>query len=78
MQVFYGIPFKNGDRILTGVHEYAANYIAFLQVQLSAFHLSIQLQILIVLTARLRLQRVQLAFEACLSLCYRMHRNNNL
>ncbi|EIE20090.1 PLP-dependent transferase [Coccomyxa subellipsoidea C-169] len=31
-QVFYGIPFKQGDRILTGVHEYAANYIAFLQV----------------------------------------------
>ncbi len=33
MQVFYGIPFQSGDRILTGVHEYAANYIAFLQVQ---------------------------------------------
>ena len=32
MQVFYGIPFKSGDRILTGTHEYAANYIAFLQV----------------------------------------------
>ncbi|CAL5229328.1 g12634 [Coccomyxa viridis] len=32
MQVFYGIPFQSGDRILTGVHEYAANYIAFLQV----------------------------------------------
>ena len=36
MQVFYGIPFKGGERILTGVHEYAANYIAFLQVQHSS------------------------------------------
>ncbi|CAK0787116.1 hypothetical protein CVIRNUC_010332 [Coccomyxa viridis] len=32
MQVFYGIPFQKGDRILTSVHEYAANYIAYLQV----------------------------------------------
>ncbi|KAK9901374.1 hypothetical protein WJX75_009053 [Coccomyxa subellipsoidea] len=32
MQVFYGIPFQQGDRILTGIHEYGANYIAFLQV----------------------------------------------
>jgi selenocysteine lyase/cysteine desulfurase len=29
---FYSIPFKTGDRILTGASEYASNYIAFLQV----------------------------------------------
>ncbi len=29
---FYSIPFKAGDRILTGMNEYASNYIAFLQV----------------------------------------------
>jgi cysteine desulfurase/selenocysteine lyase len=33
-QVFYGIPFKKGDRILTSVIEYGANYIAFLQVSI--------------------------------------------
>lgn len=35
-QVFYGIPFKPGDRILTSVIEYGANYIAFLQVPVHA------------------------------------------
>ncbi|GAB5494420.1 MAG: aminotransferase class V-fold PLP-dependent enzyme [Phototrophicaceae bacterium] len=30
---FYGIQFKDGERILTSVAEYASNYIAFLQVQ---------------------------------------------
>ncbi|KAK9800330.1 hypothetical protein WJX73_003728 [Symbiochloris irregularis] len=31
-EVFYGIPFQQGDRILTTMLEYGANYIAFLQV----------------------------------------------
>lgn len=32
-QVFFGFPFKQGDRILTAESEYASNYIAFLQVK---------------------------------------------
>ena len=32
VQVFYGLVFKEGDRILASVAEYATNYIAFLQV----------------------------------------------
>ena len=36
LQVFYGIPFQKADRILTSVHEYAANYIAYLQVSRSS------------------------------------------
>jgi selenocysteine lyase/cysteine desulfurase len=31
-QVFYGIPFKPGDVILTSMAEYGSNYLAFLQV----------------------------------------------
>jgi cysteine desulfurase / selenocysteine lyase len=29
---FYSLPFQTGDRILTGMNEYASNYIAFLQM----------------------------------------------
>jgi cysteine desulfurase / selenocysteine lyase len=29
---FYSIPFKAGDKILTGMNEYASNYIGFLQI----------------------------------------------
>jgi hypothetical protein len=36
LQVFYGIPFKPGDVILTSVAEYGSNYLAFLQVKLQA------------------------------------------
>jgi hypothetical protein len=31
-QVFFGLPFTAGDRILTSVIEYGSNYIAYLQV----------------------------------------------
>jgi selenocysteine lyase/cysteine desulfurase len=31
-QVFFGIDFQKGDRILTSVAEYGSNYINFLQV----------------------------------------------
>src|SRR5205814_8367382 len=29
---FYGLSFAEGDRILTGAHEYGSNYLAYLQV----------------------------------------------
>ena len=31
MQVFYGLPHREGDRILTCQHEYGSNYIAYMQ-----------------------------------------------
>ena len=31
-QAFFGLQFRQGDRILTSVQEYATNYINFLQV----------------------------------------------
>lgn len=32
LQVFFGIPFKQGDIILTSQAEYGSNYLAYLQV----------------------------------------------
>lgn len=32
LQVFFGIPFKQGDVILTSQAEYGSNYLAYLQV----------------------------------------------
>ena len=40
LQVFYGLPIKGGDRILTSVMEYGSNYIAFLQASADAMAFS--------------------------------------
>lgn len=32
LQVFYGIPYKPGDVVITSVAEYGSNYLAYLQV----------------------------------------------
>ena len=31
-QVFFGLPFQKGDRILTSQAEYGSNYLAYIQV----------------------------------------------
>ena len=35
-QVFFGLPFSRGDRILTSQAEYGSNYLAYIQVRYEA------------------------------------------
>lgn len=41
-QVFYGLPFVEGDRILTSLVEYGSNYLGFLQARVC--HLGFKLK----------------------------------